>query len=111
MITKEISAAFGRERLAVCGLVFALGACAGPMIFEKPGGTQEQFRADSYNCEQNAEMLARLRNPDRSGPNDKPGAQLGAAIGRGLAMGMEKRSEYKKCMESRGYAEVKPPKS
>jgi hypothetical protein len=65
---------FARWRLRASSLIsaLALSAC-GPMILGKPGGTLEQFRSDSYNCEQNAEMLARLRNPDRTSPNDKPG--------------------------------------
>jgi len=47
----------------------SLSAC-GSMISDGHGGTPEQFRADSYICEQNAETLARLRNPERNNPRD-----------------------------------------
>ncbi len=101
---------YGLRAIALV-LALGVGACAGPMRFEKPGATESQFKADSCACEQNAEILARLRNPDLGNQSAKPGAGFGVALARGVVMGLEKRSEYKKCLESRGYMEVRPVKS
>lgn len=60
-----------------------LSACAGPMIWDKTGGTQEQYNVDSYQCEKDARQSG--------------------YYGTGYAAAAEAKGFFQRCMVSKGY--------
>lgn len=65
----------------ILGVMFS--GCATPMIWDKPGGTQQQYNKDSYDCEKDARQSG--------------------YFGRGFAGELEMRDFFKRCMTSKGY--------
>ncbi len=106
-----------RSVYALGVVVTALVGCSGPMWVIPPGGTQQQFRRDSYECERDAAMLPASPRPAPLAPSytgqvypggytvtpqPNPGQgfmDLSATLGdRAQREGLLAR-----CMESKGY--------
>jgi hypothetical protein len=71
----------GRKLIALV-LCLMVAGC-GPMIWDKPGGTQADYNRDNYECERDARQSG--------------------YYGGGLAGALNMREFFKKCMVAHGY--------
>ena len=85
-----IGSADGGYRRVGCAALFALlalSACEGPIEWDKPNTTQQQFNTDNYACEKDARQSG--------------------YFGSGFAGASNLRQFFKECMIARGYTEKK----
>jgi hypothetical protein len=66
----------------------SLSACAAQPVWTKPGVSFESWRSDQYSCERDTRMSA-------------------ASFGGGLAQGYYAQQFYNRCLQAKGYHQVK----
>lgn len=72
------------QRVIVVALItLGLTGCAKPMIWNKPGGTQQDFATDQYGCEKDARQSG--------------------YFGGGIAGTINMQEFFKRCMVAHGY--------
>ena len=74
-------------------LLFALG-CAGPLVWTKPGGTQDEFARDRYVCAQEAKVPYSGAYVNPYYGTSASGVQIDATL-------------FNACMEARGWRLVR----
>jgi hypothetical protein len=88
-------------RVATVLALAALAGCAGPTLYDKPGGTQAQFDRDLAQCRYEAQ----LATSGYSSGNTRRGAS--GAAGQGVAEGIWQTSDRNdledSCLIGRGY--------
>lgn len=91
--------------------LFIFGCAQKPIIWDKPGASQDQFNRDNGECYQ----MAQVYTPPRSAPQPQGqmvsgyyvapswSQQLGAALGNSPGGYSTNQNQYAGCMQSRGY--------